>query len=150
MKGEGKMTETAELLKKSGLKSTRQRIAILDILRAKELPATAEDVYLELRDAGIAVNLSTVYRAMEIMAECRLIRKFGITGEEKAFYEFIGVLHRHFLVCLDCKKIQPVDGCPLGGYEQALERQTHFKISGHKLDIYGYCPDCNAKDTTGA
>ncbi len=136
------MIEMETLLKKSGLKSTKQRKAILHILSNKELPATAEDVYLELREQDIAANLSTVYRTLETMSECGLIKKMRIVGEEKAFFEFFRVLHRHFLICLSCRKMLPISGCPLNGYEKELEQQTDYKISGHRLDIFGYCPKC--------
>lgn len=139
------MIEMETLLKNSGLKSTKQRKAILDILINKELPITAEEVYLELRRRDIAANLSTVYRTMETMSECHLIKKLRFIGEEKSFFEFFKVMHRHFLVCLSCKKMLPIQGCPLKGYEAMLEEQTDYKISGHRLDIYGYCPDCNKK-----
>lgn len=134
-----------ELLKKSGLKITKQRMAILDILKNSELPTTAEDVFLGLKERGVAANLSTVYRTLETLHNCGIIKKFRIVGEGKAFYEFFRVVHRHFLVCIECKKMLPICGCPLSDYEKALEEKTDFKISGHKLDIYGYCPECRKK-----
>lgn len=139
------MTDIDELLKQSGLKSTNQRKAILQILEQRELPATADDVYLELKERAIAANLSTVYRTMETMSECGLIKKLGIVGEDKAYYEFFKVMHRHFLICLGCKKMIPIQGCPLKGYEKTLEEKTDYKISGHRLDIYGYCPECKKR-----
>jgi Fur family ferric uptake transcriptional regulator len=43
---------------------------------------------------------------------------------------------------LGCKKILSIEHCPLKGYEEILKKETDYAISGHKLDIYGYCPDC--------
>ena len=137
------MLDLENLLKNSGLKSTKQRKAILEVLDDRDLPATAEDVFFKLKDLKVAANLSTVYRTLETMSECGLIKKLGIVGEGKAFYEIFRVVHRHFLVCLGCKKLLPIPGCPLKGYEKSLEEQTDYKISGHRLDIYGYCPECN-------
>ena len=130
------------LLKQSGLKSTKQRVAILEVLKKKELPAAAEDVFIELKKMNVAANLSTVYRILETMSEHGLIKKFGLMGEGKSFYELFRVVHRHFLVCIGCKKMLPIQGCPLSHYERELENKTNYKISGHRLDIYGYCPEC--------
>lgn len=141
------MTDIEQLLKQSGLKSTNQRKAILQILERRELPATADDVFLELKEHKIAANLSTVYRIMEVLSNRGLIKKLAIVGEDKAYYEFFKVIHRHFLICLECKKMLPIQGCPLKGYEKTLEEKTNFEISGHRLDIYGYCPACKKQHT---
>ena len=138
------MKDMDELLRSSGLKITNQRRAILSILEQNELPASADEVYNALRERHISVNLSTVYRTMERMSECGLIKKLKIINEEKSYYEFFKVMHRHFLICLNCKKMIPIQGCPLKGYEKALEEKTDYKIAGHRLDIYGYCPECNS------
>jgi len=55
------------------------------------------------------------------------------------------MVHRHYLICLGCKKIMPIDHCPLGDYEKSLAKKTNYLISGHRLDIYGYCPECKLK-----
>lgn len=143
------MSDMEALLKESGLKSTKQRVAILEILKKKELPAAAEDVFIELKKMNVPANLSTVYRTLETMSEHGLIKKFGLMGEGKAYYELFRVVHRHFLVCIGCKKMLPIQGCPLSGYERELEEKTAYRISGHRLDIYGYCPECikNGKNT---
>jgi Fur family ferric uptake transcriptional regulator len=140
------MSDTDVLIKRSGLRNTKQRKAILDIIRISELPVTAEDVYLELKKQHIPVNLSTVYRTMETMSECMLIKKLRFLGEEKTFFEYFKAMHRHYLVCLRCKKILPISGCPLKSYEKTLEEKTDYSISGHRLDIYGYCPQCKETD----
>jgi len=136
------MSDIETMLKESGLKSTKQRRAILEILRKKELPLAAEDVYIELKKQNVPANLSTVYRTLDTMSEHGLIQKFGLMGEGRAYYELFRVVHRHFLVCIGCKKMIPIQGCPLHEYELEIEAKTDYKISGHRLDIYGYCPEC--------
>lgn len=140
------MSDTETMLKESGLKSTKQRIAILEILKKKELPLAAEDVYIELKRMNVPANLSTVYRTLETMSEHGLIQKFGLMDAGKAYYELFRVVHRHFLVCIGCKKMIPIQGCPLSEYEREIEAKTDYKISGHRLDIYGYCPECVANE----
>src|SRR5450756_2381016 len=103
-------------LKKNGLKNTKQRAAILKILQESDRPITAEQVY-----------------------------KLALTGESSTFYEINRMVHRHYLVCLGCKKVLAIDDCPLESYEQILEEETDFIITGHKLDMFGYCADCQKK-----
>ncbi|QNK42566.1 transcriptional repressor [Caproicibacter fermentans] len=60
-------------------------------------------------------------------------------------YEFKRLSHKHYLFCLGCNKVLAINRCPLGNYEESLAKETNYIISGHKLDIYGYCPKCREK-----
>ena len=129
-------------LKRNGLKNTKCRAAILDILEQNDQPVAAESLFHELSGKNITVNLSTIYRTLETLTSKNLIAKLNILGEDKAFYEYNRMGHRHYLICLGCKKILAIERCPIKDYEEALKKETNYVISGHKLDIYGYCPEC--------
>ena len=135
------------LIRNSGLKNTRHRTAILELLKYAEQPVTAEQLYSEMLEKGIPINLSTVYRTLETLCEKELATKLILESGTKALFEFNSNLHRHHLICLGCKKIMTIENCPLGDYEQKLAAGTDFAITGHKLDVYGYCPACRDKTT---
>lgn len=140
--------ENDESLKLCGLKKTKHREAILSILRESTQPISAEDIFLSLKRSNISINLSTVYRILEVLSEKNLITKLSIGGDNKNLYEYNQMVHRHYLVCMECKRIKVIDDCPLKGYEKALADKTDYMISGHKLDIYGICPECRKKGLT--
>lgn len=129
-------------LKDSGLKNTKQRTAILDILSVRKQPLAAEDVFLALKQNQVDVNLSTVYRSLETMSAKGVVRKVSVAGDNRMLYELNEHAHQHYLVCVNCKKIQPVGHCPLDAYEKAVAKDTNYAIMGHRLDIYGLCPEC--------
>lgn len=137
--------EIARLLRSHGLKYTRNREAILGYLESAGQPADAERIFTDLRESGLEVNLSTVYRTLESLCGVGLAKKVVLESEEKALYEYDDSAHRHHLICVCCKKIIPISSCPLGEYEQELESETGYEITGHKLDVYGYCPKCKKK-----
>ena len=130
-----------------GLKNTRHRIEILNILDRSAQPIPAEEVFLNLKDHGVTVNLSTVYRTLETLVDKGLATKVKVSGDNRALYELNRQVHKHYLVCLECKKMQAIEYCPLEDYEKSLAEQTDYLISGHRLDIYGYCPQCRDKHT---
>jgi Fur family transcriptional regulator, ferric uptake regulator len=136
------MEKQEDHLKENGLKNTRQRKAILDILSESRQPLAAEDVYLKLKQNRTEINLSTVYRSLETMSGKSVIRKVSVSGDNRMLYELNEQTHQHYLVCMNCKKIQPVGHCPLEAYEKALAHDTNYSIMGHRLDIYGLCPEC--------
>lgn len=144
-----KNTEFGDNLKRSGLKNTKQRTAILEILEQNDQPMAAEQVFLELKNKDMPVNLSTVYRTLETLTDRNLATKLNITGENRTLFEYNQKVHRHHLVCLGCKKILTINRCPLNDYEKSLAKETNYSIAGHKLNVYGYCPECLQKDRGG-
>ena len=129
-------------LKRSGLKNTKCRAAILDILEQSDQPVAADRLFHQLNEKNIMLSFSTVYRTLEALMDKKLVKKLTIAGEDKALFEYNRRGHRHYLICLGCKKILAIEHCPLKGYEEILKKETDYAISGHKLDVYGYCPDC--------
>lgn len=132
-------------LKRNGLKQTRLRIEILQILNQSVQPLTADNIFLELTENDIPACLSTVYRTLDALGNKDIVTKLEISSEDKALYEYNRKVHRHYLVCLGCKSIKPIDYCPIQDYQELLEKETNYLISGHKLNIYGYCPACRRK-----
>jgi len=57
-------------------------------------------------------------------------------------YELNRQEHKHHLICSGCRKMFTVDECPLEDYEKSLSNKLDFDITGHKLEIFGYCKEC--------
>lgn len=134
-----------ERLKECGLKNTKHRKAILDFMFCSRVPASAEQVYIQMNGQGTSIDLSTVYRTLETLREKGLLIKHDRLNDTRALYEYNRMEHKHYLVCLGCNKMLPIKDCPLAEYERALEKMTNFVIAGHKLDIFGYCAECQEK-----
>lgn len=132
-----------QLLKSKSIKVTRGRVNILSILLAAERPQSCEDIYRDLLKLGADINLSTVYRTVAGLVQNSLINAVNLPGMDKTLYEYSPHPHRHHLVCVGCNTILPLNGCPLKDFQQQVESKTGFKIKGHNLDLYGYCPSCN-------
>jgi Fe2+/Zn2+ uptake regulation proteins len=142
-----KNTGYEEKLKKSGLKSTKSRKAILDILIKSNQPMAAEQIFIALKEENIDINLSTVYRTLESLENIDMVTKINIMDDDRMLFEYNMLGHRHYLICIGCKKIVTIQNCPLGSYEKELENETNFAILGHKLYLYGYCSECQITQT---
>lgn len=132
----------SNILKREGLKNTKHRNAILEVLENNDQPITAEHIFLELKEKKTSINLSSVYRILESLVSKGLVIKSNITGDNKASYELKRLEHKHHLICSGCKKMFSVDGCPLEEYEKQLKAKMDFDITGHKLEIFGFCKEC--------
>lgn len=130
-------------LNENGLKNTRHRNAILDILKVCECPMSADEIFIALKKLNIEINMSTIYRAVKSLTAKDMITKITIANEAKTLYEIKNIKHCHYLVCLGCKKVVPIEHCPIKeGYESDIKKETGFTVEGHNLEVYGYCSDC--------
>jgi Fur family ferric uptake transcriptional regulator len=133
------------LISDAGLKKTKFRMNIIDLLEKNETLLSAQEIYNELHHKDVSINLSTVYRTLDKLVEADIINKVALEQEKQILYEFNRDEHHHFLICKSCNKIQPIYRCPLHDYEEKLMSETGFKITSHKIEFYGYCKDCQEK-----
>ena len=131
-----------ELLNREGIKSTRHRNAILKLLEESESPLTAEQLFIALRDKTTSIDLSTVYRTLDTFASKSLVIKSNRVDDGKALFELNHNEHKHHLLCVGCHKLISIEDCPMEELQHVLKKKIDFDVTGHKLEIYGYCHDC--------
>ena len=129
-------------LLESGLKKTKYRVSIIDLLAHSEQLLSAQDIYDILKKKKINVNLSTVYRTLDKLTESHIINRVDIEKEKQTLYEFNREEHHHFLICKECNKIETIYHCPLHDYEEELMKASGFIITSHKIEFYGLCKEC--------
>lgn len=137
------MTSFAETLKNCNLKNTKHRQSILEYLSFCTQPVSAEDIFLKLKSDNISINLSSVYRILDTFVEKDIAIKSNLTDSDTALFELNRHQHLHHFICKGCNKIFPIEGCPLADYEKVLEKKFNFSVTGHRLEIYGYCAECS-------
>lgn len=132
-----------EILAAKGIKATKQRMAVIEELFSSDVPLTADDIYLHIHDLGDEnLSLSTVYRILDTLSKKEIVAKTGLIDGGKALYQIVSGVHRHNLICIKCHRMMSIGDCPLSDFEKSLEDSTGFRISGHKMEIYGVCPEC--------
>ena len=125
-----------------GLKSTKQRNLVLDLLQTLKSPSSAEDIYLKAIESQPTLNLSTIYRILELFYAKNIVIKNIISESKKALYELNTNTHKHYMVCLKCKEIFPLENCPCSLIERAVSENSDFEVLDHKIEIVGYCSKC--------
>ena len=85
-----------ERLRRSGLRPTRQRVALGDLLFAKgDRHLTVEELHEEAVTAGVPVSLATVYNTLRQFSEAGLLRQVSVSGP-KTFFDTNVSEHHHF------------------------------------------------------
>ncbi|HEY8390139.1 MAG TPA: Fur family transcriptional regulator [Clostridia bacterium] len=136
------MTKIKNELINYGLKPTKHRMEIMNLLSDLHEPVSAEEIYNNLIKKDVSINLSTVYRTLETLEDKNIIRTVILNGTDKTLFELNGHEHKHYFVCITCKKMLPIMHCPLEAYEQRLTNEKGFEVTGHRLEIFGYCNKC--------
>lgn len=126
-----------------GMKWTRQRKTVYDILWETTEPISAQTIYNRTLqyEKQESYAVSTVYRILAAFEEKNLITKTTMMEDNTALYELNKGGHTHYAICLGCHKKLPLEHCPIG--ELALaEDGEEFEVTGHRLEVYGYCKVC--------
>lgn len=129
-----------------GLRWTRQRKSVYKALwEAKEPLSAVQILRLTAQDGGEGYALSTVYRILAAFEENGMAEKTAWMEDGTAAYSLNRGEHTHFAVCLECRRRIPLRNCPISGIH--LEQETEdFVVTGHKLELYGYCSMCKKKE----
>ncbi|MFL6106058.1 MAG: Fur family transcriptional regulator [Marmoricola sp.] len=125
-----------------GLRPTRQRLAVAAVLEECSEFRTAQQVHESLRAAGDNVGLSTVYRALQAMAEAGEIDVLRSDAGEAA-YRKCSDSHHHHLVCRSCGRTVEVEGPTVEKWTRAVAGEHGFTDVSHTLEIFGTCASCS-------
>lgn len=144
-------SEHAVRLRQAGLKVTRIRLAILDLIETHQQHMTADEMTAALRAKRIAADRVTVYRNIDRMIRSGLLIATHMPGRALR----VGICtqpegaHHHHIVCCSCGRVAELQGCIVRDQWDALqkrvERETGFELAGHRLQFFGTCRQCLAE-----
>jgi Fur family transcriptional regulator, ferric uptake regulator len=131
-----------EELRRAGHRSGGARTAVLEVIAAQDCCLTAQEIFDDLRATGRDAGIASVYRALELLARMRLVRRVELA--EAAAYEpaLPGGEHHHHVVCDRCGKVSPFEDEAL---ERAIDRlagRLEYDVGGHDVVLRGACRDC--------
>jgi len=125
-----------------GLRPTRQRRAVAAALGEFDDFRSAQEIHESLRSGGDTVGLSTVYRALQAMADAGEIDVLRSEGGEAA-YRKCSDSHHHHLVCRSCGRTVEVEGPTVEKWTRAMAAEHGYTDVSHTLEIFGTCAGCS-------
>lgn len=131
----------AQRVRAAGLRATRPRVLILELLERLEGHSSADDVVDQLDAAGTALPRATVYNVLADLSEHGLVMTAD-AGPGRALYEVADGWHHHF-VCRRCGDITDVE-CAVGA-KPCLDAAVPGGIVDEAQVIFrGLCAECRA------
>ena len=136
----------AGIMRQNGYKLTPQRHAVLKVLAASEGHLIPDKIYQKARRDNPAIGRATIYRTLEILSKLKLVCRLH-SGGCCSYMMRRPVDHHHHLICSGCGRVVDFSDCGLEELEKRLARESKFDISGHMLEFYGLCCDCQGADS---
>lgn len=118
---------------------------VLSLLAAGERPATAQDLHAELRASGAAPGLTTVYRALHVLADLDLVHEFTVE-DATAYRACSSGVHDH-LICRRCGFVRERRSSQIREWLSDLRRDG-FVADGERIEVYGVCDRCGRPSPT--
>ncbi|HXF50818.1 MAG TPA: Fur family transcriptional regulator [Dehalococcoidia bacterium] len=143
--------EIARRLKRLGIRVTRQRLAVAEVLVNSEDHPTAQEVYQRVRAVFPDIALATIYNTIGVLIECGFIQ--SLSFGEATRYDANPNPHVN-LVCVRCGGITdaPDDAGGLTHLRERVCARVGFQPVSQRVDIYGVCARCRdaSAQTSGA
>lgn len=133
-------------LRQRGVRLTRQRRILLDLIDHSGRHLDAESLYRMAKEKDPKLNRVTVYRTLKLLKQGGLVDELDLMhyGGDQHYYETrLKQEHAH-VICLRCGKVEEFFGEPLHKLRRQVEAHLGFEILIARTEIGGYCPHCQA------
>ena len=138
-------TESERLLRSNELRVTRQRLAVLSVLRHSDQHLTATDVYERARNDAPELNASTVYRTLTQMRDLGLVSQTDLGVGERT-YSWRSERPHHHLICTSCGGMSELPHDFLASFSSRLSSEFGFETDPDHWAVYGRCRRCVATE----
>jgi len=129
-------------LQELGYRLTPQRTLVWDVLRTDGSHMSAENICGQVQRQFPHVNISTVYRTLELLVDLHLVRETRL-GPTRRFFEVEEEVPHHHLVCDTCGGVTHLHDEDLGSLKDALCSQQGF--APREVTVFGRCHACDDK-----
>jgi len=131
-----------EVLRARGLRMTAPRQLVLEaVYRLGH--GTPEQIHGEVRQTAAGVNVTTVYRTLELLEELGLVTHTHLSHGPPTYHSADDE-HVH-LVCRSCGQVSEAPTELLGPLAEHLAADRGFSLDIGHVALFGVCRDCNGK-----
>ncbi|HPT25374.1 MAG TPA: transcriptional repressor [Bryobacteraceae bacterium] len=131
-------------MKRRGIRLTRQRQILLELLEHTGRHLDAENLYKLANKLDPKLNRVTVYRTLKLLKEGGLVDELDLMHWEgdQHYYETRSKQEHAHVICLRCGKVEEFFGDPLQKLRRQVESHFGFQILIARTEIGGYCAHC--------
>ncbi|WP_322817418.1 Fur family transcriptional regulator [Tepidiforma sp.] len=138
--------DIAERLRRAGFRLTPQRLLIVRALRHGGRHMSAGEIAEEVHKVHPYVDLSTVYRTLDVLKRTRLVTSTDM-GSGDVLFEWAAEEPHHHLICSVCGHVVEIGPEYFRPLEERLRTELGFEPDMHHFAVFGLCREC--RDSAG-
>jgi len=134
-------------LRERGIRLTRQRQILLDLIDKSAGHLDAERLYRLAKQRDSKINRVTVYRTLKVLKETGLVDELDLmhySGDQHFYETRMKQEHAH-VICLRCGRVEEFFGQPLQRLRRQIESHLGFQILIARTEVGGYCAHCRVR-----
>ncbi len=139
-------TLLTDAIEGAGHRLTGQRLAATRLIAAHDGPFTAADLAAAAEVRDLRIGRATIFRAIELLLELGVIERLDLPSGEHAYVACRPAHHHHHVVCSGCGRAVDIDDAGLRAVVTAVESRTGYRIDTHRLELFGLCAACQARE----
>lgn len=124
------------------LKITKQRRVVLNVFLECKDHVSVEELYSIVSEQEPKIGLATIYRTLALLTKSGLALEMDFGDGQKRYESSFMSAHHDHMVCTECGKIIEFNHPLIEKYQEEIAMQNGFKITSHKLDLFGHCSNC--------
>jgi len=138
-----RLQELVQKIRERGGRLTPQRVAVLKVLAESQGHPSVEQIHDQIKADFPTTSLATIYKTITLLKEMGEVLELGFGDGSNRYDGNRPYPHPH-LICTHCGEIRDLDVSALSGILYQLSQQEGYQVVGHRLDLYGVCPACQA------
>jgi Fur family transcriptional regulator, ferric uptake regulator len=132
-----------EQLRARGYRVTPQRQLVLEAV-ARLGHATPEEICSEVQQTARGVNISTIYRTLELLEQIGMVTHTHLGHGAPTYHLATASNHVH-LVCRDCGRVSEISPAAVEPLTALLDKEHAFETDVRHLTVFGRCKECRAR-----
>lgn len=133
--------EAKKIIREMHLKVTNQRMAILKMLSTSGQHFMAQEVYEKVHAQFPEIGFATVYRFLKKLTDFKFVSEVRMGGLPSR-YEMAPTRHHDHMSCTECGKVVEFENYSIEALQEKVAEELGFTLTGHVLELYGLCPEC--------
>jgi Fe2+ or Zn2+ uptake regulation protein len=134
-------TQLQTVIHAQGLRATRQRQLVLDVLKDNPGHLDAEAIHDQVKIHDPRISLATVYRTLALLKRLGLVAEHSL-GEDHGHFEAAPTAPHYHFTCLQCRQVIEFNAPAVGEIVQDLATQEKLLVTETHLTLSGYCQAC--------
>ena len=125
-----------EILRKEGLRYTKQRQAVWDEIQNSQEHRDAEDIYMSIRNNGVNVSRATVYRTIDVLVKNRMVRKMDVGDGRNRYEPRLDDTHHDLMICIETGKIIEFYNEELEDLQEKIAEENGYMLVRHIHQLF--------------